>query len=182
MESITNKIKALKKIIPFKWRVQRGFSDKSNIEWVSLVPYVDARDVQNHLDKTLGEENWQDEYYQVKGTLMCKVGVLINGNWVWKSGAGAETTFEKQKGEASDAFKRACLKWGVNRDAYELGEVYVKAKSYTDNKGKKQYQPMDGSKKLKGQALYDFCNNKIDMENMPNFNLEESNKSLKELV
>ena len=177
-----NKLRKLKKTIPFKWRVQRGFKDNSNREWVSMIPYVDARDVQEHLDTILGPENWQDEYYPVKNTLMCKIGVLINNQWHWKSGAGTESQYEKQKGEASDAFKRAALKWGVNRDAYNVGEIYIGAKSYTDSKGKTQYQPMNGAVKLKGEKLYDYCNKKAKIEELPDFTIDSEDQALKELV
>ena len=173
-------IKKLRKTIPFKWRVQSGFTSKGQ-DWVSLIPYVDARDVQEHLDNIVGVENWQDEYYSVKNTLVCKIGILVNGNWLWKSGAGSESSFSKQKGEASDAFKRAALKWGINRDAYVVGEVYVKAKSYVDNKGKKQYQPMNGDVKLKGESLNEFCNQKKNITELPNFTIDEDS-NLKELA
>jgi len=33
---------------------------------------------------------------------------------------------EKEKGEASDSFKRACVQWGIGRFLYNLGIQYVK--------------------------------------------------------
>lgn len=85
---------------------------------LSLLLYKDARCDANILDETVGVENWQNEFYDCKGTLFCKVGIRTNhdGNvfdWVWKDDAGSPSNMEAQKGEASDAFKRACFKWGM---------------------------------------------------------------------
>ena len=87
---------------------------------VSLLLYKDARCDANILDETVGPENWQCEFYECKGTLFCKVGIAIDRGsdfkeWVWKDGAGSESIMEAKKGEASDAFKRACFKWGLGR-------------------------------------------------------------------
>lgn len=85
---------------------------------LSLLLYKDARVDADILDETVGPENWQCEFYEKKGTLFCKVGICIDrGNglseWVFKDDAGSPSNMEAQKGEASDAFKRACFKWGM---------------------------------------------------------------------
>lgn len=109
---------------------------------VELLLYKDARVDQNILDETVGAENWQCEYYEHKNTLFCKVGILVNGGtldldnsglhtsaerWVWKANAGAPSNMEAQKGEASDAFKRACFCWGIGRELYTAPRVFVYA-------------------------------------------------------
>ena len=75
----------------------------------SLLLYKDARVDMNILDTTpgIGPENWQRKHYECKGNLFCSVGIKIDGEWVWKDDAGAESQAEKEKGEASDSFKRA---------------------------------------------------------------------------
>ena len=109
----------LKKEIPFKWRVQ-----SANQYGASCVAYVDARDVQDLLDDVLGAENWQCKYSEHKGNLFCSIGIRMYmpdnsyDGWVWKSDCGTESNVEKQKGEASDAFKRAAVMWGVGRFLY----------------------------------------------------------------
>ena len=85
---------------------------------VELLLYKTSRVDADILDETVGSENWQCEFYEQKGTLFCKVGILCNcrdgrTEWVWKDDAGAPSNMEAQKGEASDAFKRACFKWGM---------------------------------------------------------------------
>ena len=102
---------------------------------LSLLLYKNARTDADILDETVGPENWQCEFYECKGTLFCKVGILcerpaLNGmtglkEWVWKDDAGAPSNREAQKGEASDAFKRACYKWGIGRALYSSPRIWV---------------------------------------------------------
>lgn len=103
-----------------------------NGKGVSLLLYKDARVDANILDETVGPENWQCEFYECKGTLFAKVGILVErsdglGEWVYKDDAGAPSNMEAQKGEASDAFKRACFKWGIGRELYTAPFVWVPA-------------------------------------------------------
>ena len=106
---------------------------------VSLLLYKDARCDMRILDETVGAENWQKEFYEHKGTLFCRVGININGtlhakaegmvicapSWVWKADAGEPSNTSAQKGEASDAFKRACFNWGIGRELYTAPFVWV---------------------------------------------------------
>ena len=116
----------LKKQIPFKWRVQ-SFSKSS--QTASCVAYVDARDVMDILDQVVGTENWQSDFKEIKGNLYAGVGIRLNNSieWVWKWDCGTESNTEKEKGEASDAFKRAAVKWGVGRFLYDIPIQYVKS-------------------------------------------------------
>jgi len=118
----------LKKEIPFKWRVQ------SSNQWgASCVAYIDARDVQDILDDVCGAENWQVLYEEHKGNLFSKIGIFVNSEWVWKSDCGTESNVEKQKGEASDSFKRAAVMWGVGRFLYSKKIIKLPVK---EEKGK----------------------------------------------
>ena len=94
---------------------------------VELLLYKDARSDYRILDETVGAGNWQCEFYECKGTLFCRVGILIDGNWVWKANAGAPSNMEALKGEASDAFKRACFAWGIGRELYTAPRIWVPA-------------------------------------------------------
>jgi hypothetical protein len=107
------KLQDLKKEISFKWRVQ------SSNQWgASCVAYIDSRDVQDLLDEVCGAENWQCKFEEHKGNLFCSIGIKINDSWTWKSDCGTESNVEKEKGEASDAFKRAAVMWGIGRFLY----------------------------------------------------------------
>lgn len=114
----------LKRELPYKWRVQSFSKFKPE---ATCVAYVDSRDVQKLLDEVAGPENWQDEYYAVKNNLFCRIGIRVNGEWTWKGDCGTESNVDKEKGEASDAFKRAAVKWGIGRFLYDLGMYKVKA-------------------------------------------------------
>ena len=98
---------------------------------VELLLFKDARCDMRILDETVGAENWQCEYYEHKNTLFCKVGLFTDYDrgpmWVWKSNAGAPSNMEAQKGEASDAFKRACFCWGIGRELYTAPRIFVYA-------------------------------------------------------
>ena len=70
------------------------------------------------------------------------VGALIGtyDTWVWKSDCGSESNIEAQKGEASDAFKRACFNWGIGRELYTAPFVYVSADKCNISNGKCFYK------------------------------------------
>jgi len=150
-------LKELKREIPHKWRVQ---SFSRNKAMAQCVAYIDSRDVMNTLDKVCGMESWQSDYKEVKGNIYAGIGIKINGEWVWKWDCGAESHIEKEKGEASDSFKRAGVKWGIGRFLYELKMHYVKAnKIQTDNSSRGIY-PMDdtGNNLYSSVQLTDYIN------------------------
>lgn len=94
----------------------------STAKWqgYSLLLYKDARCDMNILDETVGSENWQRDHKEVKGNLYCGVGIYEDKmkQWIWKWDCGVESNTEKEKGEASDSFKRACVNWGIGRELY----------------------------------------------------------------
>jgi len=99
-----------------------------------LLLYKDARADMQVLDETVGPENWQTEYYEVNGIMFCRVGININYAepekppvWIWKSNAGSESNTEKEKGCASDSFKRACFCWNIFRSLYSAPFIWVSA-------------------------------------------------------
>lgn len=115
-------LKKLRAEMPYKWRVQGMTKAKDKYQCVA---YIDARQAMEHLDQVLGPENWSKKYSEHKGHIYCHVGINIMGNWVWKEDCGSESNVEAEKGEASDAFKRACVNWGIGRFLYDLKIQYV---------------------------------------------------------
>jgi len=93
----------------------------------SLLLYKDARCDMRILDETYGLFNWQRSHSVVNGNLFCSVGIRENamGEWVWKQDVGVESNAEKEKGQASDAFKRACFNWGIGRELYTAPFIWV---------------------------------------------------------
>lgn len=162
-------IKNLKRTIPFKWRVQSAIP-KANPTHVQMIAYVDARDVAEHLDTIIGAENWQDKYHEVKGVLFCELGIKVDNEWIWKSDCGTPSKTEKEKGESSDAFKRAAVKWGINRDAYRVGMIKLNCKNY----GGQNYPCDINGKFLKGEELYKICNDLAKVDELEYFDFDES--------
>ena len=81
--------------------------------------YVTARFCMDRLDQSVGPQNWKNEYKEIGGHLICGVSVKCDGEWVTKWDVGTESNFEAEKGNFSDAFKRACVHWGIARDLYK---------------------------------------------------------------
>lgn len=121
-----------------------------------LLLYKNARCDMNILDETVGAENWQREHYECKGNLFCRVGIcctvkidmsgnegdILSPSWVWKADCGTESNTEKEKGESSDSFKRACFNWGIGRELYTAPKTKIKGHTTKTNRnGKDVYVP-----------------------------------------
>lgn len=93
--------------------------------------YLDARDGMDRLDDVCGPANWSDYYDETpSGRVVCKLSLLIDGQWITKSDGAGSTAVEGEKGGLSDAFKRAGVKWGIGRYLYDLGNVWAPCESY----------------------------------------------------
>ena len=111
--------------------------DTSDIDWrvgmakqngCSLLAYKDSRVDQKRLDDVFGMFGWSVEYQRdSKGVLQATVSVYneVHNMWVSKTSNGTESMSEAQKGEYSDAFKRACFLWGIGRELYALPFIWV---------------------------------------------------------
>lgn len=95
--------------------------------------YKTARTDMDILDETVGPDNWQDGYEEIKGNMYCKIGIWNEkmGQWIWKQDCGIESREDgegnEKKGEASDAFKRAGFKWGIGRELYTAPFIWIKS-------------------------------------------------------
>ena len=110
--------------------------DTEKSKGVSLLLYKDARCDANILDETVGNGSWSDRFYECKGNLYCSIGIKCGNEWVWKDDCGSESYTEKEKGEASDAFKRAGFKWGIGRELYTAPFIWIKATDCNIKDGK----------------------------------------------
>ena len=109
--------------------------DKSSgIKGVTLLLYKDARVDMALLDEVVGSMKWQRTHEFKDGKLYCKVGIYNSEikEWVWKEDVGVESNTEAEKGQSSDAFKRACVNWGIGRCLYTAPFIYVKPLSQED--------------------------------------------------
>lgn len=96
----------------------------------SLLLYKDARCDMRILDETVGADRWQRMHELINGNLFCNVGINFPSpegfeHWVWKQDVGTESYTEKEKGQASDAFKRACFNWGIGRELYTAPFIWI---------------------------------------------------------
>lgn len=100
-----------------------------NAKGLILLLYKDARCDMNILDETVGIENWQRKHEVVNGNLFCSVAIYSDEKkeWIWKQDVGTESNTERQKGEASDSFKRACFNLGIGRELYTAPLIFIKA-------------------------------------------------------
>lgn len=93
----------------------------------SLLLYKDARVDQNILDETVGCLNWQREHQLIGDRLYCTVSVWDGDKqqWIHKQDVGTESYTEKEKGQASDSFKRACFNLGIGRELYTAPFIWI---------------------------------------------------------
>ena len=118
-----------------RWRV--GATNKEKTSGIALA-YIDARDVMQRLDEVCGIGGWQCRYPFLG---CCEIGIYIDpevfatasgdtfqpvrDGWVWKSNGAGATDVEGEKGQYSDAFKRAGVMWGIGRYLYSLNNEWV---------------------------------------------------------
>lgn len=97
---------------------------------VILLLYKDARCDMNILDETIGCMNWERKHEVIDGRLYCTVSLYDErtNRWVSKQDVGTESNTEKEKGQASDSFKRACFNWGIGRELYTSPFIWVDSK------------------------------------------------------
>lgn len=105
---------------------------------LSLLLYKDARADMKILDEVFGPMNWQRTHLLVGGNLYCCVDIYDEKKhqWISKMDVGTESYTEKEKGQASDSFKRACVSVGIGRELYTAPFIWVSA-------GKCNIQPKD---------------------------------------
>lgn len=99
-----------------------------NEKGLSLLLYKDARVDMAILDETFGKENWKRTHEIINGNLFCNIEVWNKeiGEWIKKQDVGTESYTEKEKGQASDSFKRAGFNWGIGRELYTAPFIWIK--------------------------------------------------------
>lgn len=117
----------------------------NNGGYATILAYKSARIDMQRLDQSVGPLNWQRKHELIDGNLHCHVGIYDSNKneWVWKSDVGTESMTEKEKGQASDSFKRACFNWGIGRELYDYPVISIKLndnewEKKKDNQGKER--------------------------------------------
>lgn len=96
--------------------------------YATILAYKDARADMRRLDQVFGVGYWQRKHGIIGNNLYCAVGIYNHEikEWVWLQDVGTESNTEKEKGQASDSFKRACFNLGIGRELYDYPSIQVK--------------------------------------------------------
>lgn len=91
-----------------------------------LLLYKDARADMIILDETVGPLDWKREHTRDNANCIVSIWDNEKKQWISKEDTGTESNTEKEKGQASDSFKRACFNWGIGRELYTSPFIWIK--------------------------------------------------------
>jgi len=102
-----------------------------NEKGATLLLYKDARVDMNILDES--GVKWQRRHDLINGNLFCTISIWDEDikQWIERQDVGVESNTEKEKGQASDAFKRAGFNFGIGRELYTAPFTWISADSYS---------------------------------------------------
>lgn len=92
---------------------------------LSLLLYKDARCDMNILDEAVGSYNWKRSHSRDNANCTVELWDSEKKQWIAKEDTGTESYTEKEKGLASDSFKRACFNWGIGRELYTAPFIWI---------------------------------------------------------
>ena len=120
------------KDIDFRVQSVNGFGK------ATILAYKDARVDMNRLDKVVGSMFWKRE--MLDDNKRCRVSIYNKDlkEWVQKEDVGTASATEREKGLASDSFKRACFNWGIGRELYDYPLIQIQLKPNEFDKIKKK--------------------------------------------
>ena len=95
----------------------------------TLLLYKDARCDQSILDETVGCMNWMRHHSRDNANCIVSIWDAEKAQWIEKEDTGTESNTEKEKGLASDSFKRACFNWGIGRELYTAPFIWIPAEA-----------------------------------------------------
>lgn len=94
--------------------------------YATILAYKDARIDMQRLDDVVGALNWKREHTRENHNCIVSIWNEKTNQWVSKEDTGTESNTEKEKGLASDSFKRACFNWGIGRELYDYPVIQIK--------------------------------------------------------
>lgn len=137
---------------------------------LTLLLYKDARCDQSILDETVGPMNWQRHHSRDNANCIVSIWDEDKRMWVEKEDTGTESRTEKEKGLASDSFKRACFNWGIGRELYTAPFIWINKGDYSVSGDGKcydnftvdtiEYQP-DGQREIRSLIIRNEKTGKI---------------------
>lgn len=96
-----------------------------NEKGASLLLYQDSRCAMDILDEAVGPMNWQRLHSRDNANCIISIWDENKKQWVSKEDTGTESNTEKEKGLASDSFKRSAVNWGIGRALYTSPFIWV---------------------------------------------------------
>ena len=109
----------------------------------SLLLYKDARCDMAILDETVGPLNWQRHHSRDNANCIVSIWDDDKKQWIEKEDTGTESNTEREKGLASDSFKRACVNLGIGRELYTSPRISIKCKTVRDGNRHKLSNPWE---------------------------------------
>lgn len=106
-----------------------------NEKGVTLLLYKDARCDMNILDETFGIFGWQRHHVRDNANCIISIWDDEKKQWIEKEDTGTESFTEKEKGLASDSFKRAGFNVGIGRELYTAPFIWVPSSKTEIKKG-----------------------------------------------
>lgn len=109
--------------------------------------YVGKEEIRDRLDAVLGPLNWFTEYESWgDATILCKLSLRVDGEWITKSGVGAPSAQMKEddnqvKSAKTSAFRNAAAEWGFARHLDFLPTIIWPANVGNDSKWRSWQDP-----------------------------------------
>lgn len=137
--------------------------------YANFEPYYEHGQCKEILDAVCDVDGWSCEYANLGGIIFCTIGLVIEGNWVFKQNSGGAMELPKKKKEsstevekksyydkttASNAFTRSALNWGIGRHLKLMQTVKMLVSG-------DDYKSLDGKVviiKFDTEALNNYCN------------------------
>lgn len=105
----------------------------------SLLLYKTARTDATILTEIYGEL-WQNDFKVIDGKMYGGIGIWNKelNQWIWRWDCGVESNTEAEKGQASDAFKRAGFKFLIGQELYKAPFIFVQTETVKDDYASKK--------------------------------------------
>ena len=117
--------------------------------YATILAYKDSRVDMERLDSAVGPLGWKREHTRDNKNCIVSIWDENKKQWISKEDTGTESNTEKEKGLASDSFKRACFNLGIGREVYDYPFVFFQL--YPN-----EFKTKTTGQKTIGTPTYDF--------------------------
>lgn len=141
-----------------------------------LLVYKDARCDMNILDETFGSLFWKREHTRDNANCIVSVWNKDLKQWISKEDTGTQSFTEKEKGLASDSFKRACFNFGIGRELYTAPFIWFNMP--TEKDGNKYKLPYGVNFTVTKIAVQDGVIIELEIKSNKNHSFSYKNKNV----